>query len=281
MTATGSHVDFRFAARSTTLQGKLLRIATSAYEIRWAGHAAAPCTASLKGFLVECLISLFLPIQHRGDGGGDGYGQDHADAAGDGADDLQGQIGRTHQLMVGKPHAVQVQNQYEAAAQQRQDQRIGHGPHHVPAHVHAGPEQGTTAQGRVHAMDLPEGGGQAHGHVHDGAQGADDDPAHQQALQADGSPLLAQLQQRLHVRKAQAVDFTDGLGKQAESHGQSHAQNCPQHGAAGLFMHPAQDHEARHADQSADAEHRRDHRQALEKQGNEQIKQGGDGNGQA
>ena len=42
MTATGSHIDFGFAARSTTLQGKPLRIATSAYEIRRIEACLAP-----------------------------------------------------------------------------------------------------------------------------------------------------------------------------------------------------------------------------------------------
>ena len=50
MTATGSHIDFGFAARSTTLQGKAL-LCTISHSVdfycfgiksQWAGHAAAP-----------------------------------------------------------------------------------------------------------------------------------------------------------------------------------------------------------------------------------------------
>ena len=42
MTATGSHIDFGFAARGTTLQGKPYATPVRRMELKRAGHAAAP-----------------------------------------------------------------------------------------------------------------------------------------------------------------------------------------------------------------------------------------------
>ena len=42
MTATGSHIDFGFAVRGTTLQGKPYATPVRRMELKRAGHAAAP-----------------------------------------------------------------------------------------------------------------------------------------------------------------------------------------------------------------------------------------------
>ena len=101
-------------------------------------------------------------------------------------------------------------------------------------------------------MDLRQGGGNAHGHVHHRAQGADDDAAHQQAPQTDGRAGLPQLQQGLHVVDAQAVDAGQSLGQQAEQQGQGGARHCAQHGAHGLFPDAAYDGQAYHRHIGAD-----------------------------
>ena len=95
-------------------------------------------------------------------------------------------------------------------------------------------------------MDLRQGGGDAHGHVHHRPQGADDDAAYQQAPQADGCAGLAQLQQRLYVLDAQAVHPGQGLGQQPEQQGQGRARHGAQHGAHALFLHAAHNGQAHH-----------------------------------
>ena len=66
------------------------------------------------------------------------YGEDDADAAGHAADDLDGHVGRTDQLVRAQPQRVEVDDEGEAAAEERQYQRIGHRTDHIASDVHAG-----------------------------------------------------------------------------------------------------------------------------------------------
>ena len=67
--------------------------------------------------------------------------------------------------------AVDVNDQGEPAAEECQNQRVGHGPHHIPPDVPAGAPQLPPGHFRVDGLQLAEGGGNGHGHIHHGAQG--------------------------------------------------------------------------------------------------------------
>ena len=164
---------------------------------------------------------------------------------------------------MGQAQRVEIQNQGKAAAQKGQDQGVGHGAHHIPAHVHAGAEKRLFPQSGVCRVDLRQGGGHTHGHVHHRAQSADHDPAGEQPGQADGDALLPELEQGLHVAEPQAVDPAQALHQYAEKHGKPGARHRAQHGADGLFPYAAQNGQADHGDIDTDEEHRGQRGRAL------------------
>ena len=129
-------------------------------------------------------------------------------------------------------------------------------------------------------MHLRQGGGNAHGHVHHRAQGADDHPRHQQAPQTQGRARLPQLQQRLHIRQAQAVDAQQALGQQAEQQRQGRAGDGAQCRADGLAAHTAQDHHGHNGDIRADEKYRQKRGCALHQQGDHHKEQARQRDGQ-
>ena len=90
-------------------------------------------------------------------------------------------------------------HQREFAAEEGKNQRVGHRAHHVAADIHAGFEQILSGQRRISGVDFLQGRGDAHGHVHDGTQRADDDARHQQAFQLDRHSSIIQLEQRFRI----------------------------------------------------------------------------------
>ena len=120
---------------------------------------------------------LFFAKAHGTDGGGQGHRQHDADGAGHGGDGLQAHVGGAQQLPGLQAQGVDVDHQGQAAAQDGQDQGVGHGAHHIPADVHAGAEQLPHGKGFVGGADLAHGGADAHGHIHHRAQCADGDAA--------------------------------------------------------------------------------------------------------
>ena len=129
-------------------------------------------------------------------------------------------------------------------------------------------------------MDLLQRRGDAHGHVHHGAQSADDQPAHQHAPQAQRRTGLAQLQQRLHVIDAQAVHTGQVLGQQAEAQGEGGAGHGAQHGAHALAVQPAQNGEADHGDEHAYGKHTRQRGHAPHQRGQQDPEETDHGEGQ-
>ena len=137
-------------------------------------------------FCAGTFLGMGAAIEQRADGGGQRNGQNDAGGAGQAADQLQGEVGGTHQLMEGQLQGVQVDDQHQAAAQKGQNQRVGHGAHHVPADVHARLPELAEAELGIDRFQLPQRRGDGHGHIHHRAQGGDDDPGHQQPLDLDG-----------------------------------------------------------------------------------------------
>ena len=138
---------------------------------------------------------LFFAEGESTDGGGQGHRQHDTDGAGHRGDGLQAHVRGAQKLPGLQSQGVDVDHQCQAAAQNRQNQGVGHGAYHIPADVHAAFEQLPGGQGIVDPGQLPDGGGNAHGHIHHRAQCADDDTGGDQTRDADHALLgLAKLQ---------------------------------------------------------------------------------------
>ena len=122
-------------------------------------------------------------------------------------------------------------------------------------------------------MYLRQRRGDAHGHVHHGAQRTDDYPRHQQAPQAQGRTRLPQLQQRFHIRQPQAVDPQKALGQQAEQQRQRRTGHRTQRSTHRLAAHAAQDHHRHHGDVGAHQKHRQQRGRSLHQQGDQDPEQ--------
>ena len=139
---------------------------------------------------------------------------------------------------------VQVQDQGKAAAKEGQDQRVGHRADHIAANIHAGTEELTPVQRGIDCVNLGKRGGNAHCHVHHCAERADDDAADQQTLEPQRNAVLPQLQERLDLGIAQAVDLCKCLGKLAEQQRNAHAENRAEQRAGRFARHAAEQDEA-------------------------------------
>ena len=71
----------------------------------------------------------------------DGNGEDNTDAAGDTADDLNGEEGGAQKKMRLESERIELNDEHEAAADEGEYQSVGHGAHHITAYVHSAAEE--------------------------------------------------------------------------------------------------------------------------------------------
>ena len=196
------------------------------------------------------MTSPFFPKGQGAENRGQGHGEDHADGAGNGADGLQADVGGAEQLSGLQTQRADIYDQGQAAAGNGQNQGVGHGAYHVPADVHAAAQQLPGGEAVIDPAQLLHRGGDAHGHVHDGAQSADNDAGRQKPGDADGAfPCLPQLQQRFRVLLPVAVNPQKALGSQGKERCQGNPCQRSQAGADGFLFHAPQNHEGHDAHQ--------------------------------
>lgn len=139
-------------------------------------------------------------------------------------------------------HAPRVHEYHERklAAQEGQDKGVGHGAYHVAPYVHAGAEELPAPQRRIGCVDLLQGGRDAHGNVHYGAQSAYQNARHQNASYAHYCSRLPQLKERLRGFQPVAVYLCYRLHRKAEQHRQQCSGHGAHVGAYGLSVHSAE-----------------------------------------
>ena len=219
---------------------------------------------------------------------GQGNGQNDAGRAGQSLHHLHGEVGGAHKLLEAGRQGGQIDDHHQTAAYQGQNQRVGHGAHHIPANVHAGFEQLLAGQLGIYRHQLIHGRADAHGHVVHRAQGGNEDTAHQQITdQQRGTRelTLLDLQQRLHLRIAgihfKAVHTQQAAGDLAEDCGQQHAGERAQNGANGLFVHAVQNHKFYNRHIGAQTEDGGQGGPAVQQQGNQNGEDAKNGQAQA
>ena len=90
------------------------------------------------GFFLFGGIFCTRGIEQRSGGICQGDGENDADRAGDGTDELNGNVAGRHQLIPREIQRVEIEDQHHSAAENRKDQRIGHRTDHIASDVHAG-----------------------------------------------------------------------------------------------------------------------------------------------
>ena len=233
---------------------------------------SAECRHSFLLFLLPALD------QRRRDQGCQRDGQDHTDTGRKPADGLHGDEDRAEQMVESQAPDIEENDECELAAEEGQDQGIGHRSDHIAADVHAGFEEFFLRQGRIGRMNLLQCRGNAHRHVHDSTEGTDDDACHQKALQMERNVLTGvfQLEQGLRVFQTKAVNLGKVLHGQAEDHG----QECPGYGAEesadGLPVNAAQDRKCHDGNIRAHDESREYGRCAFDEQRDQDEEQADD-----